>query len=121
MNKIQKWISGLFLIAFIAFISISNADAQSTKNTKAPLLGWNSYDCYGTHINEKLTSENLDAFIEKLKPSGYEYFVLDAGWYNHYDLKPGEIWGKGVIDDAASFTFEIPADDVVFVRYQSKN
>jgi hypothetical protein len=27
-----------------------------------------------------------------LKPHGYEYFVLDAGWYQHYDLKPGEIW-----------------------------
>ena len=41
---------------------------------------------------KNITDENLDAFIEKLKPYGYEYFVLDAGWYRHYDLKPGEIW-----------------------------
>lgn len=60
--------------------------------TEAPLLGWNSYDCYGTHINEALTMANLDAFIGKLYPYGYEYFVLDAGWYRHYDLKAGEVW-----------------------------
>ncbi len=55
-------------------------------------MGWNSYDCYGTHINAELTWKNLEAFIEKLKPYGYDYFVLDAGWYRYYDLKPGEIW-----------------------------
>ena len=80
----------LMLLAFI--ITIVGARAQSSHQPGAPFLGWNSYDCYGTHINEKLTYENLDAFIEKLKPNGYEYFVLDAGWYRHYDLKPGEIW-----------------------------
>lgn len=92
MNNHQKWISNLIFLVFIVFISNSKVDAQSSGKTSAPLLGWNSYNCYGTHINEKLTNENLDAFIEKLKPYGYEYFVLDAGWYRHYDLKPGEIW-----------------------------
>ena len=68
------------------------ASAQVKEQTSSPILGWNSYNCYGSQINGKLTSENLDAFIQKLKPYGYEYFVLDAGWYRHYDIKPGEIW-----------------------------
>lgn len=88
----QKWISNLLILALFACCTISKTNAQSFGKTKAPFLGWNSYDCYGTHINEKLTNENLEAFIQKLKPSGYEYFVLDAGWFRHYDLKPGEIW-----------------------------
>ena len=71
---------------------IGNASAQAPIKTTAPLLGWNSYDCYGANIDEKLTWENLEAFIQKLKPHGYEYFVLDAGWYRHYDVKQGEIW-----------------------------
>ena len=75
------------LTAMLLFIAIHSAHTQSS-----PFLGWNSYDCYGTHINEELTLKNLEAFIAKLKPYGYEYFVLDAGWYRHYDLKPGEIW-----------------------------
>lgn len=92
MNKQQKWISGLIFLVLISFLSNSHAGAQASKQTPAPFLGWNSYNCYGSHINEKLTYENLIAFIQKLKPYGYEYFVLDAGWYRHYDLKPGEIW-----------------------------
>lgn len=70
----------------------TNTNAQQFPKAPAPFLGWNSYNCYGTHINEKLTWENLEAFIQKLKPHGYEYFVLDAGWYKHSDLKQGEIW-----------------------------
>jgi len=92
MNNQQNWISGLIFLVLFAYLTNHKATAQSIKQTSAPLLGWNSYDCYGTHINESLTWENLYAFIEKLKPYGYEYFVLDAGWYRHYDLKPGEIW-----------------------------
>ena len=49
--------------------------------TKTPPLGWNSYDCYAESINEEQANANLDAFIEKLKPFGFEYFCLDAGWY----------------------------------------
>ncbi len=88
--KKNYFISILLLISLI--LANGSSSAQYTNKTSAPLLGWNSYDCYGSHINEKPTHENLDAFIEKLKPYGYEFFVLDAGWYRHYDLKPGEIW-----------------------------
>ncbi|MEX2428811.1 MAG: glycoside hydrolase family 27 protein [Bacteroidales bacterium] len=84
------FISVLILISLM--LANGSTNAQYTNKTSAPVLGWNSYDCYGSHINEKLTHENLDAFIEKLKPYGYEYFVLDAGWFRHFDLKPGEQW-----------------------------
>lgn len=92
MNKHQKWISSLIFLVLFSLTSNSKVNAQRSNQTSAPFLGWNSYNCYGSAINEQLTYENLDAFIQKLKPSGYEYFVLDAGWYRHYDLKPGENW-----------------------------
>ncbi|MBN2610569.1 MAG: glycoside hydrolase family 27 protein [Bacteroidales bacterium] len=92
INKKYSRFSVLIYLILILLISTGKSGAQSSSQTSAPFLGWNSYDCYGTHINEKLTLENLDAFIQKLKPYGYEYFVIDAGWYRYYDLKPGEIW-----------------------------
>lgn len=92
MSNKSIQISLMMLVALVLLFLNESANAQVKKQTPSPLLGWNSYNCYGTHINEKLTSENLDAFIQKLKPYGYEYFVLDAGWYRHYDLKPGEVW-----------------------------
>jgi alpha-galactosidase len=91
--KIKQLMLNTFAFVVIcAALSIGELSAQSTQKSQSPFLGWNSYNCYGTHINERLTVENLDAFIQKLKPSGYEYFVLDAGWFRHYDLKPGETW-----------------------------
>jgi len=46
-----------------------------------PIWGWNSYDGYGAAISEAEARENLALFHEKLQPSGYEYFCLDAAWY----------------------------------------
>ncbi len=92
MNNRMKSISSVMLLVSILFLSNSHSNAQSAEKSPAPYLGWNSYNCYGTHINEKLTKENLEAFIQRLKPHGYEYFVLDAGWFQHHDLKPGETW-----------------------------
>ena len=88
----KKCLSTLVSLSLFTVISLSQISAQSSEKSHAPFLGWNSYDCYGTVINETLLKENLNAFIEKLKPYGYEYFVIDAGWYRSFDLKPGEIW-----------------------------
>jgi alpha-galactosidase len=53
-------------------------------------MGWNSYDSFGCFINERRALENLAIFVERLKPHGYEYFVIDAGWYRQFDLKGRE-------------------------------
>lgn len=92
MNSKAKGFFILALFTPLILLRSNDVSAQVYSEKPGPSLGWNSYDCYGTHIDEKLTYENLDGFIEKLKPYGYEYFVLDAGWYRHYDLKPGEVW-----------------------------
>jgi alpha-galactosidase len=86
--------SQLILGLFFVFFASVKLNAQPPVKTISPLLGWNSYDSYGLQINEKLTWENLEAFIQKLKPHGYEYFVIDAGWFRHFDLKPGEAWSS---------------------------
>lgn len=58
--------------------------------TPRPPLGWNSYDCYGCSANQRVVRANLDAFAKKLKPAGYEYFVIDNGWFAEYAVAPGE-------------------------------
>jgi alpha-galactosidase len=92
MNNQQRWISSLIFFVLFSVILNNQTSAQPSNKTYAPLLGWNSYNCYGSNADAKILSENLDVFIEKLKPFGYEYFVIDAGWYRHYDLKQGEKW-----------------------------
>jgi alpha-galactosidase len=56
--------------------------------TLKPPLGWNSYSSFlgdGTKFgsaNEWTLIENLEVFADKLKPFGYEYFVLDCRWFS---------------------------------------
>ncbi len=57
-----------------------------------PPLGWNSFDSYGVYLYEEAAFGTLEAMAIKLKPFGYEYFVIDLGWYGEYALIPGTIY-----------------------------
>jgi len=74
--------AGVLLLALL----ISCKSTQNTQNTVTPLaqtppLGWNSFDSYGINIYEEVAMKEIDAFIEKFAPHGYEYFVIDNGWF----------------------------------------
>jgi len=57
-----------------------------------PPMGWNSFDSYGVYLHEEAAFANLEAMAEKLKPHGYEYFVIDNGWFGEYALQEGTIF-----------------------------
>jgi len=51
-------------------------------------MGWNTWNTFGSNINEQLIRESTDAFIKKgLKDAGYEYIVIDDCW-SEYDRDP---------------------------------
>jgi len=59
----------------------------------APVLGWNSWDIFGTTVTEQQIREQADAMAEHLLPAGYIYLTVDIQWYEpeskrHY-YKPG--------------------------------
>jgi len=49
-------------------------------HSQSPLRGWNSWDSYGKYPTEAAILKNIESFKETLKPAGYEYVVIDAGW-----------------------------------------
>lgn len=57
-----------------------------------PPLGWNSFDSYGVYLHEKAALANVEAMATSLAPYGYEYFVIDNGWFGEYKLKPGTLY-----------------------------
>lgn len=92
MKSIQLFLCVL-LTAMIA--CTKNPNSQENNNARlaqTPPMGWNSFDSYGVYLHEKAAMENLEAFAEKLKPHGYEYFVIDAGWFGEFELRPGTIY-----------------------------
>ncbi|MBN1996608.1 glycoside hydrolase family 27 protein [candidate division KSB1 bacterium] len=70
--------------------------------TTNPPLGFNSFDSYRTNLTEEKAYALMDVMAEKYLPFGYEYFVMDAGWYNtmrpekHQGLEP-ESFGLWVV------------------------
>lgn len=67
----------------------SLAMGEPAAKTPTPPLGWNSFDSFGCYLYEEAAFANLEAFAKKLKPHGYEYFVVDGGWYGEYELQAG--------------------------------
>jgi hypothetical protein len=59
---------------------------------ETPPMGWNSFHSYGVYLHEKAAMENLEAMAQKLKPHGYEFFVIDNGWFGEYRLQEGTIF-----------------------------
>lgn len=48
---------------------------------KTPPMGWNSWDCYGTSIDEENLLKNAEFIRDNLKEYGWEYVVCDIQWY----------------------------------------
>ncbi len=55
--------------------------APGTILAATPPLGWNSWDSYGLTITADEFKHNVDWFDQHLKPAGWEYVVVDEGWY----------------------------------------
>ena len=48
---------------------------------QTPPMGWNSWNTFGSAINEKVVKQTADAFVETgLRDAGYEYVVIDDLW-----------------------------------------
>lgn len=64
------------------------ADASAEQRIKyinqmapTPPMGWNSWNTFQTHIDEKMLRDMVDTFVSSgMRDAGYKYFVLDDGW-----------------------------------------
>ena len=81
MNRLGR--GGSVLLALLVCGTLLNgaARAQQKGLAPAPPMGWNSWDSYGLTINEGQFRANVDVLANRLKPAGYEYAVVDEGWY----------------------------------------
>ena len=73
MPQLRVLCVALGLFAFIA-------SAQSQVIARTPPLGWNSWDAYGLTIDEADFRANVKV-LAGLKQYGWQYAVIDEGWY----------------------------------------
>jgi alpha-galactosidase len=55
-----------------------------------PPMGWNSWDCLGMDVKEEQIKTVADYMAANLKQYGWEYVVIDAGWYHPVDFITAE-------------------------------
>jgi hypothetical protein len=88
LKKIVLFLALMLLVQSCSPVS----DGKSNTLAKTPPMGWNSFDSYGVYLHEKAALANLEAMAKKLKPHGYEFFVIDNGWFGEYKLQEGTIF-----------------------------
>jgi hypothetical protein len=49
-------------------------------------MGWNSWDCFGVEVTEDQVMATADYMAEHLLEFGWEFVVIDAGWYYHSEV-----------------------------------
>ncbi|MEC7487101.1 MAG: glycoside hydrolase family 27 protein [Verrucomicrobiota bacterium] len=82
----------MFFTCGLGCVQAYHSSNKNTSLAQAPPLGWNSFDSYGVYLHERAAIANLEAMAAKLKPHGYEYFVIDNGWFGEYALQAGTIF-----------------------------
>lgn len=78
----------------VALLFASAMVAAQTVADKPP-LGWNSWDSYGLSVTETEWKSNVQWFHEHLQPAGWQYVVLDEGWYLQHPENAESQGGKG--------------------------
>jgi hypothetical protein len=68
-------------IGLAAVLGLSSFGVAQKVLAPTPPMGWNSWDSYGLTIDEAQFKANVDVMAKRLKAAGYQYAVVDEGWY----------------------------------------
>ncbi|MBN2088946.1 glycoside hydrolase family 27 protein, partial [candidate division KSB1 bacterium] len=72
------------LILILVMIFTSTTVALDNGVVRKPPMGWNSWNVFRQDINEECIKAIADQLVSTgLAEAGYEYVVLDGGWYNN--------------------------------------
>jgi hypothetical protein len=72
--------AGILLMSVLALQSTA-AQTQAATVAATPPMGWNSWDSYGLTITEDQFRANVTVLRNELAPFGYNYAVIDEGWF----------------------------------------
>ena len=75
--------------AMLVLLCMSSASLQAQKFDRlamTPPMGWNSWNKFGRHVDERLIRETADAIVSHgMREAGYRYVVIDDCWQGERD------------------------------------
>ncbi|MBV8116161.1 MAG: glycoside hydrolase family 27 protein [Silvibacterium sp.] len=73
----KRWL----LVCVVAVFSLNTFSQQGLDLAPTPPMGWNSWDSYGLTVTEAEFKANVDWLHQHLQRFGWQYVVVDEGWY----------------------------------------
>ena len=70
-----------FSFATLLILLIGTPCLAATGLAPTPPMGWNSWDSYGLTVTEAEFKANVSWLHQHLQPLGWQYVVVDEGWY----------------------------------------
>jgi hypothetical protein len=67
--------------AVLAGTILAGTAAAGERLAERPPMGWNSWNSFGVTVNEAQVKANAEYMARHLKRHGWEYVVVDLGWY----------------------------------------
>ena len=93
----------LLVVAIFIFQSLLGQGTDGI--AKTPPMGWNSWNCFRSDINERKIMEMANEMVSSgMKEAGYQYLILDDGWATKQRDSAGHI-----LADARKFPHGIKA------------
>ncbi len=97
-----KLLTGRKLIRYLSFatlmIVVTGTPCLATDLAPTPPMGWNSWDSYGLTVTEAEFKANVSWLHQHLQPLGWQYVVVDEGWYLRQPGQKGA--AQGFVMDA---------------------
>jgi alpha-galactosidase len=78
-NSIVRFIA-VFFAALLCGPSGQEFRSERKSIASKPPMGWNSWDSYGTTVQESEVKANADYMASRLKRYGWQYIVVDIQW-----------------------------------------
>jgi hypothetical protein len=70
-----------FVLALQSIFLLPAIAQGGVANSATPPMGWNSWDSYGTTVNETQVKANADSMARNLREFGWQYIVVDMEWF----------------------------------------
>jgi len=84
-----------------------------------PPMGWNSWNCWGLSVNDKIVRSSADVMSKSLIDHGWTYINIDDGWEANKRTADGEIMGNDKFPDFKSLSDYIHSKGLKFGIYSS--
>lgn len=99
-----------FSLTFIMTLALFGQEAKPANPLLAPTppMGWNSWDSYGLTVTEAEFKANAEWIAQHLKQFGWQYAVVDEGWYLQNPESGGKPAWQYTLDHTSRF---LPAEN----------